>query len=555
MEDVLLENPVRFINPDGPDAEWPPVEEWTDRYWESWLKGHNNYPYLRHWTDEEVTQYLLVDRFKYGFGAKPPGSNEFHWFYNPTPIACAYHSCKVPNILFGGAVGGSKSYSARWDAYRHCFTLPEFRAIIMRRTFEELERDHIDHVKMEEAKFKDFFGKPVFRYVGDRHEIIIDVHGSGRWSKIVFGHCQNPGDEKKYLGPHYDAFYPDEMATFEKSQIVGIGGRLRTKIRGVIPRMAGTSNPGGAHTLWLKDFFIDKLTAKIREENPRYDPNEYHFIQAMLWDNPYYMDPDGTYTTYENRLFNYDPERRKQLLMGDWSALAGQFFPEFSEHHHFKVLDIPPGCKIERWVDWGYDPHYGMCYWVACLPNGRLYVFYEYKFNGEHARVKMVASQVAKRIAELTAREVLGLARSVRINRTIGDPSMWGKDGHSGEDYAETFRKNGVSMQKADNERVLGWGRVRAWLRPAPDGLPWLVFHPRCEVAKRTIPGLIRDKSDPDDVDTTGEDHPADCIRYGVMARPSPTRFRNETALLADSVGALIKTLDSATVRQIGQVS
>jgi hypothetical protein len=425
----------------------------------------------------------------------------------------------------------------------------------MRRTFEELERDHIDHVKMEEAKFKEFFGKPVFRYTGDRHEIIIDVHGAGRWSKIIFGHCQNPGDENKYLGPHYDAFYPDEMATFEKSQIVGIAGRLRTKIRGVIPRLGGTSNPGGAHTLWLKDFFIDKLEEKIREQNPRYSASDYHFIQAMLWDNPYYMDPDGTYTTYENRLFNYDPERRRQLLLGDWSALSGQFFPEFSKKHVSADIYIPEGCKIERWVDWGYDPHYGMVLWVACLPNGRLYVFYEWKFNGEHARQKLVASEVAQKIHRLTSQEVLSIGRNHRISRSIADPSMWGKDGHSGEDYAETFRKNGVSLIKADNDRPLGWGRMRAWLRDAPDGRPWLMFHPRCETTIRTIPGLIRDKNDPDDVDTNGEDHPADTVRYGVMGRPSPTKFRSDTIFLPGSMGALLKSLEPATVRQAGQVS
>lgn len=557
MEDLLLENPVRFIPPGGPDAEWPEVGDWTDKNWEHWLLEHNKFSFLRQWTDEEVAQYLLTDRYAYGLGFGKVKGQVDHWFYNPTPVAVPFHSSKTPNILFGGAAGGSKSHSARHDAYRHCFAIPEFRAIIMRRTFEELKRNHLDKARSECERMNSFFGKDIINLITTEHEIRVDCHGRGRESKIIFGHCQNLGDEEKYLGDAYDAFYPDEMATFEKKQIIGIAGRLRSEKRGIVARLGGTSNPGGAHTLWLKDYFIDKDEAHIREENPKYRASRYQFIQAMLYDNPYYMDPDGTYTNYEERLFAYDPERRRQLLLGDWTALAGQFFPEFHPARHVADLPIPAGCKIERWIDWGYDPHYGICLWVACLPNGRLYAFYEYKFNGANAREKLVASEVAKRIKHYTHEDVFQLARAKRITKSIGDPSMWGADGHTGEDYSETFARCGVPMIQADNDRVMGWGRLRHWFRVAPDGLPWIIFHPRCVSAIRTIPGVVRDKNDPDDIDTTGEDHPVDAIRYGIMARPTPTVLRLESPIiLAHSVAAMLRTIEQQNkVRQMGMVS
>lgn len=554
MTDILLEKPVKF----EPLAdEWLPVDMWSDLDWEQWLLEHNRYPFLRHWSDEEVARYLNHDRFYYGFGVQAPGSKGMRWFYNPTPIAVPFHASKIPNILFGGAAGGSKSHSARWDAIRHCFALPEFRAIIMRRTFEELKRNHLDKVRGECERLNAFFGKQVMVLVTTEHEVRFEgIHGPGQDSKIIFGHCQNVGDEEKYLGDEYDAFYPDEMATFEKKQIIGVAGRLRSKKRGVVARLGGTSNPGGAHTLWLKDWFIDKNVEKIREENPRYNPAKYQFLQAMLYDNPYFMDPDGTYTTYEDRLFAYDEERRRQLLMGDWSALAGQFFPEFSDHRHVAVLDIPPGSKIERWIDWGYDPHYGVCLWVAHLPGGRLYVFYEWKFNGANARQKMVASEVAHKIRAYTVDEVLPMVRSRRISHSLADPSMWSGDGHSGEDYAETFGRFGVSLTKADNERVMGWGRLRHWFKLAPDGRPWLMFHPRCTVTARTIPTLIRDKNDPDDVDTSGEDHPADCLRYGVMGRPTPKKFSADPAIIIPgTIAEVLSQLKPQEGRPSGMVS
>lgn len=555
MEDLLLDQPVRFIPPGGPDAEWPEVSEWGDKDWECWLLGHNAYPFLRHWTDEEVAQYLLVDRYQYGLGfGRTPGTVD-QWFYNPTPVAVPFHSSKVPNILFGGAAGGTKSHSARHDAYRHAFAIPGFRAIIMRRTFEELKRNHLDRARSECERMNAYFNKEIINLITTEHEIRVDCHGKGLESKIIFGHCQNLGDEEKYLGDAYDAFYPDEMATFEKKQIIGIAGRLRSEKRGIVARLGGTSNPGGAHTLWLKDYFIDKDEAHIREENPKYRASRYQFIQAMLYDNPYYMDPDGTYTNYEERLFAYDPERRRQLLLGDWTALAGQFFPEFNVHRHVADLPIPPGCKIERWIDWGYDPHYGICLWVACLPNGRLYVFYEWKFNGSTSREKLVASQVAQKIRGYTQDEILPAVKSRRITRSIADPSMWSADGHTGEDYSETFARNGVSLMQADNDRVMGWGRLRAWLRLAPDGMPWIMFHPRCATTIRTIPGVVRDKGDPDDINTDGEDHPVDTVRYGIMARPTPSVLRlADPVIYADSPAAMMRQMQAQS-RRMGMVS
>lgn len=556
MEDLLLETPIQFLPPSG--GEWPEVSEWTPIEWGHWLREHNKYPFLKQWSDEEIHQYVYVDRYTYGLGFTPTKGGETKWFYNPTPVAVPFHASKTPNILFGGAAGGSKSHAIRWDAYRHCFAIPEFRCIIMRRTFEELEKNHLDLVRSDCARINAFLGKEVMRLVEVRHELIIDVHGPGRESKIIFGHCQNVGDEEKYLGPAYDAFYPDEMATFEKKQIIGVAGRLRTNKRNVIARMAGGSNPGGAHTLWLKQWFIDRDGDAIREDNPRYQEDRYQFLPAMLYDNPYYMDPDGTYRNYEDRLFAYDVERRRQLLMGDWDALAGQFFPEFSKARHVREIQIPPGCKIERWVDWGYDPHYGMCHWVALFPNGRLYVFYEYKFNGSKAKQKLVAAEVAKKIAALTHGEVLPLVRSRRISKSVADPAMWSSDGHTGEDYAETFRRNGVSLIQGDNDRVMGWGRLRHWFRDAPDGHPWLMVHPRCETTVRTIPGLVRDKGDPDDVDTTGEDHPADCLRYGVMARPTPVTFKvSLPQILPFSPAEVLQLMreEESGERQVGMIS
>lgn len=532
---------VQFLPPPGME-EWPQVDQWTYLEWHCWLQQHG-------WTTEQVNNYLQVERYKYGWGFKRHPKEPFTWFYLPVPAAVPLHASKFPNILYGGAAGGTKSHSTRNDAYRQCTTIRGFRSILMRRTREELKRSHIDKLTGECEKVNNFFGDLVMDYNKTDHEVKFTKNDS----KIIFGHCQNPGDEEKYLSDEYDEYRPDEAATFTKDQIIGVSGRLRSTKAGIIARLIATSNPGGAHTLWLKRWFIDRLVQ--RNENPRYRREKYQFIGAKLYDNPYLMDPDGTYTTYEERLYAYSRERRRQLLNGDWTAISGQFFSEWTERLHVRRLDIPQGCKIERWVDWGYSPNPGVCHWVANLPDGRLYIFAEWVFNGE-GRQLHVASEVADRIRRLTTEEIIPQTRA-RLNKSIGDPSMWAKDGHSGESYEETFRKHGVRMIQADNDRPMGWGRLRHWMRPHPGSdTAWIVWDPDCEYAIRTIPGLVHSKTDPEDVDTDGEDHAGDCDRYGVMARPAPTRFkRSIDQQLSADIKMALDSVQASQVRPRGKVN
>ncbi len=539
LDDEAEREPVRYLPPDG--GIWPPVPKWDRALWSLWLTQHED------WTPQAITQYLDVDRYRYGLGLQRHPKEPYTYFYLPVPAAVPMHSSKVPNLCYGGAVGGTKSHSTRFDAYRHLLSVPDYNAILMRRTHEELKRNHTNPALKDCAAINDFFQQTVMDLVPSEHELRFPLTRG----LLTFGHCQNVGDEEKYLGPEYDEFRPDEMATFEKQQIIGVAGRLRSVKHGeygqVAARLIGTTNPGPS---WIKQMFIDKTVPK--HENPRYKPDHYLYIPAKLYDNPYLMDEDGTYTTYEDRLYAYSPQRRKQLLDGNWDAVTGQFFPEWSRDLHVGVLNIPAGCKFECWLDWGYSPNPGVCHWVASFPNGRLYVFAEWVFNGEGKQL-LVAAKVAARIAEIT-RGILKETHT-RWNKTIGDPSMWAKDGHSGESYEETFRRNGVRMLKADNDRVQGWGRLRHWLQRHPEGGAWIMFSPDCSYAIRTVPTLVHDKNDPDDCDTSGEDHSADCLRYGVMGRPSPTKYvYRPSPSIPDNIAAMIGSLNTSNVRPFGKL-
>ena len=53
-----------------------------------------------------------------------------------------------------------------------------------------------------------------------------------------------------------------------------------------------------------------------------------------------------------------------------------------------------------------------------------------------------------------------------------------------------------------------------------------MYFFDTCRAAIRTLPTLSYSSANPEDLDTEGEDHAADEIRYLCMSRPIPPRVR-----------------------------
>lgn len=493
---------IRSVPPPKGKA-WPAAATWDAAWWAAWLRGSG-------WSDPAILGYLnqraaLTLSVTKGHGK----SAETTVLYAPTPMGALFHASPYPNLLYGGAAGGAKSYTARWDAYLRMLRVPGSRLLLLRRKFTELVDNHLNDAQRETVLMQQV-GVPI-RYLKDERRVVVEQPGKAP-SWLRFGHCEHDGDEDQYLSSEYEAVYPDEAATFSKKQVMGVASRLRTSLPDVVPVLRCTSNPGGAQTLWLKQWFMDKTVTA--EEDPFYRPDDYGFIQSRLYDNPYLMDGDGSWRTYEKRLSALGPERARQMLDGDWDAIAGQFFSEFRRDQHVEDLGpVPDGVQWFRCLDWGYNQP-GVCLWIACLPDGRLYVVHEYWFR------QTLVADVAKEIRRIT--KTLG---NPHIRYTVADGHMFDRTG-TGETMAETSARNGVALLRADNSkgsRPQGWQRLRHWFRTADDGKPWLIIHPGCGYLIRTLPALVGDDLNPDDVDTHGDDHGADALRYGVMSRPSPT--------------------------------
>jgi hypothetical protein len=105
----------------------------------------------------------------------------------------------------------------------------------------------------------------------------------------------------------------------------------------------------------------------------------------------------------------------------------------------------------------------------------------------------------------------------------IADPAIW--DAEMGESLAEIAAKNGVYFSPGDHKRIPGWMQVHYRLAFDENGFPMMYIFSNCKAFIRTIPLLQYDEHKVEDLDTSGEDHVADEVRYFCMSRPITPRM------------------------------
>ena len=156
-------------------------------------------------------------------------------------------------IAYGGARGGGKSWAARMKAVLLCFRYNNLRVLLLRRTFPELEANHIMPLQI--------ILKDAAHYVVSKKKFIFP-----NGSFIQLGYCKNEYDSIQYQGHEYDVIIFEEATLFLESQLIFISTCLRTTRPDFVPRIYYTCNPGGPSHHYIKRLFIDK--AYEGTENP-----------------------------------------------------------------------------------------------------------------------------------------------------------------------------------------------------------------------------------------------------------------------------------------------
>lgn len=425
---------------------------------------------------------------------------------------------KHRHIAYGGARGGGKSWAVRTKSKLLAFRYPGIKILIVRKTYKELQNNHIEQLTAELAGFAKYNrSDKMFRFPNG--------------STISFGYCANEGDLGQYQGAEYDVVFIDEAGQLQESWIRKINLCVRGT-NGFPKRTYYTLNPGGPGHAYFKRVFVD------RNFNPDEDPNDYFFIQAKVEDNKALMD---TQPDYLRELENLPPKLRAAWKDGRWDVYEGQFFEEFRddpEHyqdrrwtHVIEPFEIPDGWTICRSYDFGYGKPFS-CAWWAVDYDGTIYRIMEL-YGCTRTPNEGVKWTPDKQFEEIHKTEMQHPWLKGKTIIGVADPAIW--DASRGESVADTAARYGVFFTPGDNERIAGWMQCHYRMQFDEDGYPRMYVFNTCRAFIRTIPLLIYDEHKVEDLDTKMEDHVADEWRYFCMSRPiKPIRAVKEQRILFD---------------------
>lgn len=440
------------------------------------------------------------------------------WYPQPGPQFDAYTVFRpIPELFFGGAKMGGKSDYLIGDFAEGIKLGKNWQGIIIRQSMPELE----EIIRRTREVYPALGGE----YKEGRHVWEFD---SGAVLRLRY--LETIKDFYKYNGHSFTWIGVDEIGQW--SSLEGyhmLKGCLRWAAT-EIPnkRIRATGNPGGpGHTVVCQYF-------KLLEYPMGYTLIEDEsmlrvFVPSRVQDNKIGLANDPDYILRLQQVGS--PELVNAWLKGDWTQVTGAFFkdPLFI----CSPFEIPKDWLRFRSFDWGSAKPFSAG-WQAVspgaavklrgldgelrevwLPNNCIVRYREwYGAKSANVGLKMTAREVGRGIKERTIED---------IQYSVADPSIFVEDG--GPSIAEEMRKEGVVFRPADNKRPPGWEQMRMRNRGDADGNPMLVVFSTCRDLIRTYPTMQHDRHKPEDLDSSGEDHAVDELRYGLMSRPWSTEI------------------------------
>lgn len=436
-------------------------------------------------------------------------------------------------VLFGGALGGGKSYLARVASIVYSVEVPGLITYLFRRTFKELLANHIftpgGYLDMLQPMIQD--GDVVY----SKSDYSFTFFNG---SRIQLSHCQYESDVYSHQGAQIGFLIIDEATHFTQDMVRFLRTRVRIgslaipdKWKNLFPRILYTANPGGVGHHYFKSGFVDHGAGHIFKAQEDDGSMKREYIPAKLGDNKILLKNDPDYAQRVKGLGS--SALAEAMLNGDWNGLGGGVFSDLwnPDYHVIEPFDVPHTWRIHRGYDYGSSAPAASAWFaesdglehedgngkVIYYPKGSIIQVGEvYLANKRHEGLKLPAREQARRIKKYEVDEGL----SGRVMAGPADNSIFHKEPGRAS-IADDMAKEDVLYLRADKSpgsRVLGVGLFRQMLQNAvtKEGPGFYVFN-TCYHTIRTVPSLERDESNEEDVDTSGEDHLWDVIRYRML--------------------------------------
>lgn len=339
-------------------------------------------------------------------------------------------------------------------------------------------------------------------------------------SRVILGGFKDESDIDKYIGIEYDVIVVEELTQLTKEKYNKLKGSLRTSKPNWRPRIYSSFNPGGIGHAWVREMFVLPYRAHPNEISYDYiEPSTGRAIRVSFIPSTYRENPalNPEYITY---LESIGGDLGKAWREGEWDLFAGQYFSEWRyDKHVCAPFAIPLTWKKFRSIDPSGREGITSCHWYALDQDGRVWVYREYYYGPNVINPKTNSPYGIGRDYDEHARAIRKLSESddgveEEYLYTVIDTAAFAKAGFS-ETAAEIYERHGVvGLIPSAKERVVGWNAVHTYLRYDVSTRPILQVFDTCANLIRTLPALQHDERHPEDVDSRGEDHAGDELRY-----------------------------------------
>ena len=413
-----------------------------------------------------------------------PISNQITISGIPTARQKEFFASRARFTAYGGARGGGKSWALRRKLVAMCLRYAGISCLLIRRTIPELKSNHIIPF------LREYNG--ILSYSESERAILFPNK-----SRISLGYCASDSDVLRYQGQEYDVIAIDEATQLNEFRF----SILKACLRGAnhFPRrMYLTCNPGGIGHTWVKRLFID------RDFRSGEDPEEYKFIPAKVYDNPFLIDADPQYI---NSLESLPPRLRDAWLYGKWDVFEGQFFPEFDAAVHVCSPSVIP-TKLKKFIAMDYGLDMLALLLLGIDEVGNIWVIREFCQSG------LTLSEAARCLSLISQGQEAELA--------VCSPDLWNRRQDSGKSGFEIMQRAAdvPPMVAADDRRITGWRVLREYLA-ARGGHPFIRISSECHTLIESLPALLCDPNREEDASDNPHriTHAPEALRYAVMSR------------------------------------
>jgi len=428
--------------------------------------------------------------------------------------------CPIREVLLEGPRGTGKTEVLLAKFASQCgkgYGL-KWKGVIFRREYKHLD----DIVSKSKNLFNQIKNAPTF----------LSSKSDYKWvfpdgEELLFRAVKTVDDYWSYHGHELPFIGWDELPNWPDCEIYEMFRSInRSPVVGM-PRFYGsTANPYGAGHGWVKRYWIDPCPIPspggVAIEGVRGIRVRCH---VDLAENPFIYENDPEYI--ESLKNDPNKERRKAWFFGDWNVQVGGYFDGYWSNKLHVVRPFTPPITWRRWraMDWGFARPYSIG-WYTMDPDDTIFRYRElYGWGGkENLGTREYANEVAKRVRGIEKQEIRDGAV---FRNNPADSQIWAGEGHE-QNIADRFaaRPNKIlwtPCSKGKGSRVNGWDICREMLAKVR-----FKVTSDCTHFLRTVPSLIADSCNWEDVDTEQEDHCGDEWRYSMVSRHFSTRNKEK---------------------------